>query len=123
MVASFSFSNEPLCVWLCFRQLIGKGEVDLSVLEFAHCDAGWLGLANVRIDAGNCTALELFASLGGEDDHSIFRVDLRRIDDLFLGCFVNLLFDLFLVRHKFLPSLLRIDASMHRNYQEYPEWH
>ncbi len=110
MAASFSLSLIYLSVWLCLRKLIGKGEVDLAVLEFAHCDTRWFGLTDISVDTGNCTALELLASLGGKDDHSIFRIDHRRIDDLFLGRFVNLFFDLFLVGHMFLPSLPRIDA-------------
>lgn len=123
MAASFSSLLDALSVFLGFRKLIGKGEVDLTVFEFTHRDTRGLGLSDVGIDTWDCTALELFAALSGKNDHSIFRIDHRRIDDLFLGRFVNLFVDLFLVGHKFLPSLLRIDASMHRNYQEYPEWH
>lgn len=123
MAASLSFWLDVLSVFLCFGKLIGKGEVDLAVLKLPHRDTSWFGLTDVGIYTRDGSTLKLFAALRGKDDHSIFRVDHRRIDDLFLGRLVNLFVDLFLVGHKFLPSLLRIDASMHRNYQEYPEWH
>jgi len=110
MAASYSFSIKLLLVFLCLRKLIGKCEIDLAVLKFTHRDTRWFGLADVGIDTGYSTALELFAALSGKNDHSIFGIDHWWIDDLFLSRFVNLFFDLFLVGHKFLPSLLRIDA-------------
>ena len=115
MAASFSSLLDALSVFLGFRKLIGKGEVDLTVFEFTHRDTRGLGLSDVGIDTCDCTALELFAALRGKDDHSIFRIDLRRIDDLFLfDYFLGFFCDVFdLVGHNlgYSPSNRCLDAS------------
>ena len=65
-------------------------EIDLSILDLFHCNPRRLILSRVDINPRNGTALQLFAALGCQYDHSIFRVDIGRIDDLFY--FVLVLF-------------------------------
>ncbi len=73
------------------NQLLVKLEIDLPFLKLFHSDACWFGLANIHIDTRNRSALKLLATLGGKNDHAVFRIDHRRIDHFFFGFngFVN----------------------------------
>lgn len=75
---------------LICRELISVQdlEINLSMFDLFQRDTRWLALASVDIDPGDCTPLQLFAPLRREDDHPVFRVDLRRIDDLLYFVFV-----------------------------------
>lgn len=58
-------------------------KVDLSILKFLHRNTSRLSFSRVHFDSGQSSALDLLASLSGQDDHSIFRIYIGRIDDLF----------------------------------------
>lgn len=83
-------------------------EINLSILDLFHRDSRWFVLPRIDVDSRDRTTLKLLASLRREDYHSILRIDLRRIDDLFnfVFCLVNFYCRL-LVSHIY-RSVLRI---------------
>ena len=66
---------------------------------------------------GRADELGLLAPLGGKDNHSIFRIDIGRIDNFFHFGFRGLVSFVGLINHN-LAILPTIDTSKHRNYQE-----
>lgn len=90
-------------------------KINFLFLKFFERDAGRLCLTHIKIDTRGGTTLELLAALGGKYDHAVFRIDLRRIDDLFLfDSFLGLFCALFyLVGHNlgYSPSNRCLDAS------------
>ena len=67
--------------------LIGNIEINLSLGDFLQRDASRLGLTNVDIGPRICSTLKLLTSLGGEDDHAVFRIYDGRI--IYLDGFVS----------------------------------
>lgn len=60
--------------------LVRKVKVHTTFRDLLESNAGRLCSPDIDVRSRIGSALELFASLSGENDHSIFRVDHRRID-------------------------------------------